>query len=262
MVRRRRRRASDEVEHADERWLLTYADMITLLMALFMVMFAMSTVDSKKLEGLSSSLNDAFSGKILPGGQSIQETGAQTQVQTPAPITATTTAPPRPDEIIASPRQRALEERQMHNLEAQVEREVHAMGLDTKVSTQVTERGVVIQILTDNLLFDSGAAQIKAPGMELLAHLAPLLRRQSGSRMIVEGHTDSQPMRGHTYPSNWELSTARASAVVRALIAMELHPARMEASGRAYLKPIADNATVSGRAKNRRVEIVLPRRGT
>jgi chemotaxis protein MotB len=262
VTRRRRRRATDEPEHADERWLLTYADMITLLMALFMVMFAMAEVDASKLKGLSQSLDDAFSGKILPGGRSIQDTGASTHVETPAPITATTSLPPKPEDIVASPRQRAAEDRAMHDLQAQVQREVHEMGLDTKVNTRVSERGVVIQILTDNLLFDSGAATIKPPGMELLAHLAPLLRRQSGSRMVVEGHTDSRPMTGHAYPSNWELSTARASAVVRALIALELPPGRMEASGRAYLKPIADNATVSGRAKNRRVEIVLPRRGT
>jgi chemotaxis protein MotB len=258
----RRRKKVHEPEHADERWLLTYADMITLLMALFMVMFAMAEVDASKLKGLQNSLDDAFSGKILPGGQTVRETGAQTHVETPAPMSPTVSQPPNPDEIVASPRQREAEERAMHELEAQVEKEVTSMGLQTKVSTQVTERGVVIQILTDNLLFNSGTAQIKPPGMELLAHLAPLLRRQSGSRMIVEGHTDSQPMRSGTYPSNWELSTARASAVVRALIALELPPARMEASGRAYLKPVASNATHEGRAHNRRVEIVLPRRGT
>ena len=99
--------------------------------------------------------------------------------------------------------------------------------------------------------------------MKLLDHLAPVLRKQAGShRIVVEGHTDSIPIKGSVYPSNWELSTARASAVVRALITMQLPPRRMEASGRAYLQPAASNSTPIGRAHNRRVEIVLPRRGS
>ena len=259
MVRRRRRRASDHpAEHADERWLLTYADMITLLMALFMVMFAMAEVDSTKMKGLSNSLHDAFSGKIVPGGQSIQETGGQTHVTTPAPTPVTTTRPPAPHNI-ASPQQRAAEERSMEAAQRKIQEEAESMGLSTKVSTKVTERGLVIQILTDNLLFNSGEARIKPAGMDLLGHIAPLLRRQSGHHMVVEGHTDNLPIRSSVYPSNWELSTARASAVVRALIAMELPPQQMEASGRAYLQPLAANTTDAGRSKNRRVEIVLPR---
>jgi chemotaxis protein MotB len=130
-----------------------------------------------------------------------------------------------------------------------------------RVKTRVTERGLVIDILTDNLLFDSGAAQIKPAGMELLSHLAPLLRHQKSHDVHVEGHTDNVPIKGSLYPSNWELSTARASAVVRALIAMSMAPSRLTATGRAQLDPTASNATPQGRARNRRVEIVLPRRG-
>src|SRR5213079_18098 len=86
MVRRRRRRSGgDQEDHADERWLLTYADMITLLMALFMVLFSIANVNKSKLESLSKSLNEAFSGKILPGGKSIQQTGAAQKTETPAP---------------------------------------------------------------------------------------------------------------------------------------------------------------------------------
>ena len=259
MNRRRRRRSTDHAaEHADERWLLTYADMITLLMALFMVMFAMSSVDTKKLKSLQESLNDALSGKIMPGGQAIQETASQTHVTTPAPQPMTTAAPPE-HKIVASATAKAAESEALAKVQAEIRREAEAMGLSTKVSTQVTERGLVISILTDNLLFDSGQAHVKPAGMELLGHLAPLLRRQSNRRMVVEGHTDSLPIRSSVYPSNWELSTARASAVVRALIAMELPPVQMEAAGRANLQPIAANTTDAGRSTNRRVEIVLPR---
>jgi chemotaxis protein MotB len=131
-----------------------------------------------------------------------------------------------------------------------------------RVKTHVTERGLVIDILTDNLLFDSGQARIKPAGVSLLGHLAPLLRHQASHRINVEGHTDSVPIKGSVYPSNWELSTARASAVVRSLIGFHMAPRRMTATGRAYLDPSASNATANGRARNRRVEIVLPRRGS
>jgi chemotaxis protein MotB len=251
----RRKRGAAHEEHADERWLLTYADLITLLMALFMVLFSMSVVNKSKMEQLKASLHNAFSPHILPGGQSIKETGADATVKTPLPemrvrtMTATAAAAAK------------TEDRQLHQLKRQVDAEAKKAGVTGKVKTHVTERGLVIDILTDNLLFDSGAARIKPAGMELLSHLGPMLRHQKSHDVHVEGHTDNVPIRGSMYPSNWELSTARASAVVRALIAMNMSPGRLTATGRAQLDPSASNATPTGRARNRRVEIVLPRRG-
>lgn len=271
MTRRRRRRSGgDHEEHADERWLLTYADLITLLMALFMVLFSMSVVNKSKLSALQQSLKEGFKPKILPGGDAIKQTGGQTsteQLQQKAPAGQST----QPDKTKPSPlatkataaAAAAADQEQLRKLQAAVEAQAAKLGLRDKVTTHITERGLVINILTDNLLFDSGAAHIKPAGMKLLDHLAPMLRTQAGThRVVVEGHTDSVPIKGSLYPSNWELSTARASAVVRALIAMNLPPGHMEASGRAYLQPTASNATPSGRAENRRVEIILPRRGS
>src|SRR4051794_20526291 len=252
MNRRRRRRSSDHAaEHADERWLLTYADLITLLMALFMVLFSMSVVNKSKLASLQESLHNAFSPHVIPGGNAIKRTGGDAETKSLKPqsnATAHTAA--------------AREDRELMRLKSEVDSESRKLGLASKVKTHVTRRGLVIDILTDNLLFDSGAAQIKPAGMELIGHLAPVVRRQKSHQVDVEGHTDSVPVRGSTYPSNWELSTARASAVVRTLITMKLPPRRMEASGRAYLQPTASNTTSTGRAHNRRVEIVLPRRGS
>src|SRR3954464_5133325 len=260
MVRRRRRRSGgDHEEHADERWLLTYADLITLLMALFMVLFSMSVVNKSKLASLQQSLKEGFKPKILPGGQSIKHTSGDTQGQKVAPAEPTGHAA-KPSSAAAAA---AAEQEQLRRLQVAVEAQAAKLGLRQKVTTHVTERGLVIDILTDNLLFNSGAAQVKPAGTKLLDHLAPVLRTQAGDHhVVVEGHTDSIPIRGSVYPSNWELSTARASAVVRALITMRLPPRRLEASGRAYLKPAASNSTPIGRAHNRRVEIVLPRRGS
>src|SRR3954465_193719 len=262
MVRRRRRRSGgDHEEHADERWLLTYADLITLLMALFMVLFSMSVVNKSKLASLQQSLKEGFKPKILPGGENIKHTSAETEVQKLK--VATPSAPRQESHAASAAAAAAAEQEQLQRLQAAVEAQARKLGLRDKVTTHVTERGLVIDILTDNLLFNSGAAQIKPAGTKLLGHLAPLLSKQAtGHRVVVEGHTDSIPIKGSVYPSNWELSTARASAVVRALITMRVPPARMEASGRAYLQPASSNSTPIGRAHNRRVEIVLPRRGS
>jgi chemotaxis protein MotB len=264
MVRRRRRRSGgDQEEHADERWLLTYADLITLLMALFMVLFSMSVVNKSKLASLQQSLKEGFKPKILPGGQSIKHTSGETQVQKIAPASPAGHATQQINKAALAASAAAAEQEQLRRLQIAVEAQASKLGLHDKVTTHVTRRGLVIDILTDNLLFNSGAAQIKPAGLRLLDHLAPVLHKQAGShRVVVEGHTDSIPIKGSLYPSNWELSTARASAVVRALITMRLPPGRMEASGRAYLQPTASNATETGRAHNRRVEIVLPRRGS
>jgi chemotaxis protein MotB len=266
MVRRRRRRSGgDHEEHADERWLLTYADLITLLMALFMVLFSMSVVNKSKLESLKESLHNAFSPHVLPGGQSIKETGGDAQIPDVQPQVHTRPSPAGQTRVAASSPQAAAaaeqDDRQLRQLKAEVDKEAKQADVAGKVQTKITPRGLVIDILTDHLLFDSGQARIKPAGMSLLDRLAPLLQKQSSRAVEVEGHTDSQPIRGSVYPSNWELSTARASAVVRALISMNLSPNRLTATGRAYLDPSASNATEQGRAHNRRVEIVLPRRG-
>jgi len=261
MVRRRRRRSGgDHEEHADERWLLTYADLITLLMALFMVLFSMSVVNKSKLASLKASLHNAFSPHVLPGGESIANTGGDAEIKDIKPVVRI----PSPAQTPMNPRAAAAaakDDRQLRQLKAEVDKEAKQGGVAGKVQTKITPRGLVIDILTDHLLFDSGQAQIKPAGMALLDRLAPLLQKQSSRAVEVEGHTDSQPIRGSVYPSNWELSTARASAVVRALISMNLSPNRLTATGRAYLDPSASNATEQGRARNRRVEIVLPRRG-
>src|SRR4051794_33222367 len=255
----RRRRGAVHEEHADERWLLTYADLITLLMALFMVLFSMSVVNKSKLEQLKASLHNAFSPHVLPGGQSIKETGADANVKTPLPeIRVRTIAPASAASAAAA----KADDRELRRLKSQVDAQAKKSGVEGKVKTRITERGLVIDILTDNLLFQSGQARVQPAGMALLDHLAPVLAKQASRRIDVEGHTDSRPIHGAAYPSNWELSTARASAVVRALIAMSLSPERLTATGRAYLDPSGSNATEQGRARNRRVQIVLPRRGS
>jgi chemotaxis protein MotB len=247
-------RFNDEPEHENhERWLLTYADMITLLLALFIVMFAMSSVNSSKFEAMQESLQDAFSAKIL-GGKSITQTGASVQAEESSPAVTQTQLQP----MGASSPQAVAEQTDFRKLKAQIDRMVAQQGLTTKVETAIEKRGLAVRVLTDGLLFDSGTATVKPAAEPLLEKIGAILATGQAHPVRVEGHTDNIPISG-TFPSNWELASARASGVVRVLLGTPLKSSPFEAVGRAALDPIAANATESGRAKNRRVEIILPR---
>jgi chemotaxis protein MotB len=247
-------RFDDEPEHDDsERWLLTYADMITLLLALFIVMFAMSSVNATKFQSLQESLQDAFSGKIL-GGASISHTGASVQAEEAKPEVSKTTLQP----MAASSPQARAEQTDFRKLKAEIDRLVAKEGLTNKVETAIEKRGLAVRVLTDGLLFDSGTADVKPAAAPLIAKIGTILAHGQAHPVRVEGHTDTIPING-TFPSNWELASARASGVVRVLLGTPLKSSPFEAVGRASLDPIATNRTETGRAKNRRVEIILPR---
>ena len=257
----RRRRRGGGGEHADdERWLLTYADMITLLMALFMVLFSISSVNVSKFETLQRALQEAFSGKILPGGKSVQQTGSDTESRTPSPEPPVPAITPIEQTRLEQQREDgAKEQEDFEALKRKLDRYASRHGLEDELQTTVERRGLVIRLLTDRVLFDSGEAILKPRSRPILAHIARLLVIDRRHPIAVEGHTDDVPIRTAVYPSNWELSGARASSVVRFLIDRKVRPRRMEATGYAHLHPISTNRTAGGRFRNRRVEIVLTR---
>ena len=266
---RRRRHAHAEEEHEnDERWLLTYADMITLLMALFMVLFSISSVNISKFVSLQHSLQDAFSGRILPGGRALEESGGSTvspQVAaTPAASTpaATNEGAGRKAADAAAKAQAKAEEEDFKALKQHVDQYAVAHGLQSKVTTLITKDGLVIRLLTDKLLFASGDATVQPAGSGLLAKIGGMLRAESQHAIRVRGFTDSVPIHTAAFPSNWELSAGRAASVVRAFAEAGVAPERLEAAGRAALDPLTTNVTEAGRARNRRVEVLLPRVAT
>jgi chemotaxis protein MotB len=130
------------------------------------------------------------------------------------------------------------------------------------VSTIVTKDGLVIRLLTDKLLFASGSATVESAGRPLLAKVGSLLRAENQHALRVRGFTDPVPIHTAAFPSNWELSAGRAASVVRAFAQAGVAAERMEAVGRASLDPLTTNATAAGRARNRRVEVLLPRVAT
>lgn len=259
----RTRKKPPPATHADERWLLTYADMITLLVALFIVLWAMSSVNTSKFEVVKASFAEAFSNKIHTGGSSVMESGGQTSA--PSPWTEPAKPDPVPDPQAQTRGQSGggtpaakNEQEDFRKLKAELDREVERLGLEDRIETVVDSRGLAIKLKTDGLLFDSGSADIEPGAATVLQKVGGVLRKDTEHDLRVEGHTDDVPVSG-AYPSNWELSTARASAVVRTLLGVGIDPKRFSAAGYADLHPIEKNVTEAGRAENRRVEIVLPR---
>ena len=266
----RRRSSHEEVEHeSEERWLLTYADMITLLMTLFMVLFAISSVNTSKFEALSKSLSEALSGKIVTGGGSIQETGStqstdQASPEPPIPAIQPVIEAPESAKGAGAAKKTAAdrEEESFQKLKQQIDQYAREHGLQSALQTEVARRGLVIKLLTDRVLFSSGQAQLQPASTGLLTALSRLLVTEVRHPIVVEGHTDNAPIASAQFPTNWELSTTRATQVVRFFIRQGVAARRLQAAGVAAQRPLASNSNELGRSRNRRVEIVLVRLNT
>ncbi|HKG40194.1 MAG TPA: flagellar motor protein MotB [Conexibacter sp.] len=260
---RRRRHTDGGHSESEERWLLTYADMITLLLALFVVLFAISSVNVSKVKMLQQSLRDAFSGKVMSGGEAIMATGNSVSVRTLQTQPRIIPNSPSLGQPTGAAAQAALaarrEEDELQRLKRMLDAFAAAHGFKAQVETVVTRRGLVVRLLTDNVLFDSGLADLKPQGLPLLGEVGTLLGVDRVHPIVVEGHTDDVPISTSKFASNWELSTARSAAVVRWLIGRSVPDRRFSAAGYADLHPLASNGTDAGRARNRRVEVVLQR---
>jgi len=198
-ARGRRRRHTDGAGHEnEERWLLTYADMITLLLALFVVLFAISSVNVSKVRQLQQSLRDAFSGKVMSGGEAIMQTANSVSVRTletqPRVVPSTPTIG-TPDSAAARAALVARrEEDELQRLKRMLDAFAASHGFKAQVETVVTQRGLVVRLLTDNVLFDSGLADIKPQGLPLLGEVGTLLGVDHVHPIVVEGHTDDVPI--------------------------------------------------------------------
>jgi chemotaxis protein MotB len=239
---------------SSERWLLTYADMITLLLALFVVLFSISAVNISKFKTLKETLEQAFSPHILSGGGSIIPNGGNEATNHQATAAISALAAER-----ASASTMHAEEEQFRRLKEKLDAYAGEHGFSKAIETTITQRGLVIRLLTDHVLFESGSAVLKPEAAPLLAEIARLVNLDRSHGISVEGNTDDVPIATSRYPSNWELSVARATGVVRFMIGQGVTARRLEASGVAGERPIAPNSTEGGRSRNRRVEIALLR---
>lgn len=221
-----RRKEKHEKETNQERWLLTYSDLITLLMIFFVVMYSMSNVDAQKFKAIAGSLSSVLSGtseSVLDSlGPSIIEGEAQ----------------------------------QMEEVRQQLQEYIDANNLGNSIKIYIQERGLVIS-LSDTVLFPSGQASLTPEAQEIMRKVGLSLKGLD-NYIRVEGHTDNLPINTQEYPSNWELSAMRSTNVVRFLLKESgLPPEKMSESGYGEYRPIATNDNDAGRTRNRRVDIVI-----
>jgi chemotaxis protein MotB len=233
-----------------------------------MVLFSISSVNTSKFEDLQKSMEEAFSGAVVSGGEAIMEKGASSQAADAAPepplpaimpLDAMQQVAPSARTAADSATAAARENEDFKRLKARIDALAEAAGLTGKVQAEIRRRGLVVRLLTDDVFFASGDASLKDGSLELLTRIGRLVDEEGRHPVIVEGYTDSQPIGTARFPSNWELSAARAAAVVRHFGEIGINPQRMSLAGHAAQHPIDTNATPQGRARNRRVEIVLAR---
>jgi len=265
----RRKKPPEHISH--ERWLVSYADFITLLFAFFTTMYAISTVDAQKMGRMVMSVRASFENSLFSAGSdrltlsqnvdgaagsSRGSTMIQSIRSSKASATAGLGSPLKELKSSSRPGGSDSPERLLADLRRSVETLVGPEALKDRVRTRMEGRGLVIS-LGEGGLFDSGSDTLKLGGIALLEVIAGSLV-STDNHVRVEGHTDNVPIHNSRFPSNWELSTARATAVVAHLIdKFGFAPDRLSAGGYAEYRPVASNETLVGRKQNRRVDIVV-----
>ena len=255
----RRKRRPSHSNH--ERWLVSYADFITLLFAFFVVLYASSQVDKRKVGKLAFAIQAAFQEMGVFHGSTtaapIDEVNPMAFNTSPAIENTERTASlgwiaSRPDASLDP----GLEVGDLAQLQAE---------LETALTSEIKRKEIVMHREPDGLVislheagfFESGSAQMKSTSQGAFDRIASTLRERD-YRLRIEGHTDDAPIHNSQFPSNWELSTSRATEIVRLLIVREgFGPGRLSAAGYAEYYPVATNLTTEGRAMNRRVDIVI-----
>jgi len=246
------RRKPLEDDDKPDRWLVSYADFITLLFAFFVVMYAISSVNQNKYNQLMSSMGTAFSGNTQPdprqgNSQSNQgaysQTGQQRSLLKPLPLTHLYNEKLR------------RERESMIGMGINLSNTLSPLINEGKVRVVQNNRGIRIDI-HDSLLFSTGSAELGTAAIGILNEIAAVLN-ENQRPIQVEGHTDNIPIHNATYFSNWELSAVRASSVVRMLSKAGIADSRLSALGLGSAHPSSENETPIGRARNRRVSIMI-----
>lgn len=235
MIHRRTRMKKSKPSH--ERWLITYADLITLLMIFFIVMYALSNVDVARFKTLAESLAAVFGA----GGM---------MLESPGPAVVPGSPPDRVHEII--------EQEQLNQLKQRLENYINENGLAARISVSTEERGIVLSFQED-VLFESGSARLTPQAREILGKVAPILK-DTPNYIRIEGHTDNLPIHTAEFPSNWELSAARATNVVQELVNQHrFPPQKLSVAAYGEYRPAVPNDSDYHRQLNRRVNLVILR---
>lgn len=252
-------------EHENaERWLLTYADMITLLVAFFIMLYSMSVMNVQKFQQLAISVRSGFGSSMMSGEPSVLGNSGVSGM----PSILTNGRQPseygktQKDSGLEAIKQDQAVRQDAHNLDKAYEvmqAYIKKNHLQNVMHAERDERGVVVTVMTDKMLFARGAADLRPEELGLLSKVAAVADTVP-NQIRVEGHTDNLPIHTARFPSNWELSTSRATVVLRFFEKQGIAPSRLEAAGYAEQHPIVPNDTEAHRGVNRRVEVVILRR--
>lgn len=246
------RRKKKKQAHIDESWLLPYSDLLTLLVALFVVLFAMSDINVQKYEELASVFRSEFSSS----GTGILE-------QNNAPIKS----PPVDEEReemneeeekeSGSSSQAEGELLRLEQLESMIQHYIYENSLTDQLGTELTDEGLLITIVND-IFFDSGSAEVKAKGHQVAEDVSELLHTEPPYQIVISGHADDVPIGASEFGSNWELSVTRALNFMSIILEnKKLDPTLFSAKGFGEHQPIVPNTSDENRAKNRRVEVLI-----
>ncbi len=269
-MRRSRKDNSSPEEQAN--WMTTYSDLVTLLLTFFVLLFSMATIEDKKFEEIKRSLMSTFlhlsNGEQLEVNKgeeiiSIVEEVNNPRNNMPNAIDRANNEESTQDNQATKEEQKEiveaagrLMEQKAEELKARMQQKINELGLSDYVTVVREEHNVILRI-DSVVLFDLGKAEIKESGKLILDNMSSLLT-QVENEVLVQGHTDDLPINTVLFPSNWELSTKRATNVVLYLIEhCQIDPVKLTATGSGEYKPIEPNDTPERRQKNRRIDIVL-----
>lgn len=242
-----RRRPFDDEEDNPDRWLVSYADFITLLFAFFVVMYAISSVNQGKYNSLTDAMGTAFIGArsgSAEGNQSrLGKDSKKTSLVKPLPLSHLQQEKMR------------RERENMTRMGVDIANKLEKLSNDGKVTVMQNNRGIRIDI-NESLLFTPGSATLEGQSADIIKEIALEINKNE-NYIQVEGHTDIMPIHNPEFYSNWELSAVRATTIVRQLNEAGITEQRLSAVGYGASQPLADNETMEGRAKNRRVSIMV-----
>ncbi|NLI69859.1 MAG: OmpA family protein [Firmicutes bacterium] len=240
-----RRRRKQEIETS--RWLITYSDMVTLLLTFFVLLYSMSAIDISRFQKIMNSIQLSFLGYTGVLERTAELEDIEEVDLRPGDLEESVTA----EELIMLEKLRQGEE-----IMEKVQEFLREAALEAGAEVRIEERGVVME-LPDKIFFEIGQADLKPEALMVLEKLADLFRGLD-NRVIVEGHTCDLPIRTDRFPSNWELSVGRSVAVTRYLVDRQgLSPERFIATGYGEYQPLVPNDSPTNRAKNRRVTVVI-----
>jgi len=257
----KKHRHEEHEEHVDESWLIPYADLLTLLLALFIVLYSMNSVDVKKFEEMSK----AFSLALSTGSGILTETAVvksgeddgKKQDEQGGKLPDKDVSKNQSDEEKAREELIKQEQKDLEDLKKKVDAYIEKNGLTSDLETKLNLSQLMITI-SDNALFAPAQATVKPESKELAVAISKMLQQYPDYEVIVSGHTDTTPISNYQFKSNWDLSSMRAIRFLDVLLEnKKLKPERFSAIGYGEYRPVADNETVAGKSKNRRVEVSI-----